>query len=89
MPIRWGEVKGDQELGGYHVVWSRDLVESAGGFVGLQTKEDALRILNFIMSTQEENNYGASFARNILYFLHAENIPPKKNTTDITNYVVF
>jgi len=29
MSIPWGEAKGDNDLGGYHLVWTRDLVESA------------------------------------------------------------
>jgi glucoamylase len=29
MSIPWGELKGDNELGGYHLVWTRDLVQSA------------------------------------------------------------
>ena len=30
LSIPWGNAKGDHDLGGYHVVWPRDLVESAG-----------------------------------------------------------
>src|SRR5262249_9254831 len=29
MSIPWGETKGDLDLGGYHLVWTRDLVQSA------------------------------------------------------------
>ena len=29
MSIPWGASKGDEELGGYHLVWTRDLVQSA------------------------------------------------------------
>jgi glucoamylase len=29
MSIPWGETKGDNDLGGYHLVWTRDLVQSA------------------------------------------------------------
>ncbi|HWD18217.1 MAG TPA: glycoside hydrolase family 15 protein [Verrucomicrobiae bacterium] len=29
MCIPWGETKGDNDLGGYHLVWTRDLVQSA------------------------------------------------------------
>lgn len=49
----WGEIKGDDDDGGYHVTWPRDLVESAGGFLALKTYDDAVRILNYLMSTQE------------------------------------
>lgn len=53
MSIPWGDVKGDNDLGGYHLVWPRDLVESAGGFLALETKEDVRRIVNYLMSTQK------------------------------------
>ncbi len=52
MSIPWGQAKGDNDIGGYHLVWPRDLVESAGGFIALQTKDDALRIVNYLISTQ-------------------------------------
>ncbi len=52
LSIPWGQTKGDKDTGGYHLVWPRDLVESAGGFMALQSKEDAVRILNYLMSTQ-------------------------------------
>jgi len=29
MSIPWGETKGDDDLGGYHLVWTRDLAQSA------------------------------------------------------------
>ena len=53
LSIPWGEIKGDSFRGGYHVVWPRDLVESAGGFMALHAKTDGLRILNYLMSTQD------------------------------------
>ena len=33
LSIPWGFAKGDDDLGGYHLVWPRDLVESAGGLL--------------------------------------------------------
>lgn len=33
MSIPWGETKGDAEIGGYHLVWPRDLVQSAIGLL--------------------------------------------------------
>lgn len=53
LSIPWGQSKGDGDLGGYHLVWPRDLVLSAGGFLSLQTRDDVLRILNYLMATQE------------------------------------
>ncbi|HLR24237.1 MAG TPA: glycoside hydrolase family 15 protein, partial [Fodinibius sp.] len=52
LSIPWGQSKGDSDKGGYHLVWPRDLVESAGGFLALQTHNDVLRIVNYLMSTQ-------------------------------------
>ncbi len=34
MSIPWGETKGDNDLGGYHLVWTRDLVQSATALAG-------------------------------------------------------
>ena len=53
MSIPWGNAKGDSDKGGYHLVWPRDLVESAGGFIALKTNNDALRIVNYLISTQK------------------------------------
>ncbi|MDQ6903488.1 MAG: glycoside hydrolase family 15 protein [Bacteroidota bacterium] len=55
LSIPWGETKGDADKGGYHVVWPRDLVESAGGFLALKANHDTVRILNYLMSTQKED----------------------------------
>jgi glucoamylase len=33
MSIPWGEIKDDQDLGGYHLVWTRDLVQSASALL--------------------------------------------------------
>lgn len=54
LSIPWGQSKGDGDLGGYHLVWPRDLVLSSGGFLELEAKDDVLRILNYLMATQEE-----------------------------------
>src|SRR5229473_2544932 len=32
LSIPWGFNEGDEDLGGYHLIWPRDLVESAGGY---------------------------------------------------------
>ncbi|HEY6977753.1 MAG TPA: glycoside hydrolase family 15 protein [Chitinophagaceae bacterium] len=53
--IPWGTARGDDDIGGYHLVWGRDLAESAGGFLALKAKEDVLRAVNYLMSTQEED----------------------------------
>src|SRR5690606_4298564 len=55
LSIPWGQSKGDGELGGYHLVWPRDLVLSSGGFLDLGSKDDVLRILNYLMASQEDD----------------------------------
>ena len=55
LSVPWGETKSDKDTGGYHVVWPRDLVESAGGFLAINAVDDALRIVNYLMSTQKED----------------------------------
>lgn len=57
LSIPWGESKGDGDLGGYHLVWPRDLALASGGFLELKAKEDVLRILNYVMTTQEEDGH--------------------------------
>src|SRR6185312_5967501 len=55
LSIPWGHAKGDGDLGGYHLVWPRDLVLSSGGFLELKGKDNVLRILNYIMTSQEKD----------------------------------
>ncbi|MCE3260584.1 MAG: cga, partial [Bacteroidetes bacterium] len=54
LSIPWGFDKGDNDLGGYHLVWPRDMVQTAGGLLGARALEDARRVLNYLMVTQEE-----------------------------------
>jgi glucoamylase len=35
LSIPWGAAHGDQDLGGYHVVWPRDLVQTAGAMLAM------------------------------------------------------
>ena len=41
LSIPWGEVKGDEDLGGYHLVWTRDMVNSATGLLAAGDTVDA------------------------------------------------
>ncbi len=52
LSIPWGNTKGDSDLGGYHLVWPRDLVETAGALVALGTWGDARRVLDYLRVTQ-------------------------------------
>ena len=45
LAIPWGFSQGDNDQGGYHLVWSRDMVETAGGLLAAGAHEDARRVL--------------------------------------------
>ncbi len=53
LAIPWGFAKGDDDLGGYHLVWPRDLVEAAGGLLAVGAHDDVLRVINYLQVTQE------------------------------------
>jgi glucoamylase len=57
LSIPWGFSKGDDDLGGYHLVWPRDLVEVAGGLLAAGAKEDVHRILHYLQATQEADGH--------------------------------
>lgn len=57
LSIPWGFNKGDEDLGGYHLVWPRDLVETAGGFLAAGAVGDALRVLRYLETTQEADGH--------------------------------
>jgi len=59
LSIPWGFNKGDEDLGGYHLVWPRDLVETAMGFLAAGAPADALRVLRYLESTQEADGHWA------------------------------
>ncbi len=52
LSIPWGFSKGDDDAGGYHLVWSRDLVETAGGLLAAGAHEDVRRVLAYLQTTQ-------------------------------------
>ena len=53
LSIPWGFSKGDDDLGGYHLVWPRDLVETAGGFLAAGDVDEALAILAYLRDVQQ------------------------------------
>jgi glucoamylase len=55
LSIPWGNARND--LGGYHLVWSRDLVESAGALVALGARTSAQRTLAYLVATQEPDGH--------------------------------
>ncbi|MBG1233274.1 glucan 1,4-alpha-glucosidase [Aestuariivirga litoralis] len=52
LSIPWGASKGDNDLGGYHLIWPRDLVEIAGGFLAAGDSKEALAILEYLRGVQ-------------------------------------
>lgn len=52
LSIPWGFSKGDDDLGGYHLVWSRDMVETAGALLAAGAHEDVRRVLSYLQATQ-------------------------------------
>lgn len=50
LSIPWGNSSND--TGGYHLVWPRDLVESAGALQALGAIQDARGILRYLIATQ-------------------------------------
>jgi glucoamylase len=57
LSIPWGFSKGDEDLGGYHLVWPRDMVETAGGFLAAGAGDDALQILAYLRTIQEADGH--------------------------------
>ncbi|MBZ9675406.1 glucan 1,4-alpha-glucosidase [Mesorhizobium sp. ES1-1] len=57
LSIPWGFDKGDDDLGGYHLVWPRDLVETAGGFLAAGDAAAALRVLDYLRSIQQPDGH--------------------------------
>jgi glucoamylase len=50
--IPWGNSKSDDDLGGYHLVWTRDMIESASALLACGRTETALRALVYLACTQ-------------------------------------
>ena len=55
LSIPWGD-SGD-ERGGYHLVWPRDLVETAGALVALGAEQEARDTLRYLIATQIEDGH--------------------------------
>ncbi len=55
LSIPWGATKGDDDLGGYHLVWPRDLVQTAGAFLACAAREEARRVVRYLRAVQEHD----------------------------------
>ena len=52
LSIPWGETKGDEDVGGYHLVWTRDMVNSATGLLAIGNTDLPLRALIYLACAQ-------------------------------------
>jgi glucoamylase len=59
--IPWGQSKGDDDLGGYHLVWTRDMVQTASALLACGRVDTARRALVYLACTQRPDG---SFAQN-------------------------
>jgi glucoamylase len=57
LSIPWGYAHGDDDIGGYHMIWPRDLVEAAGGLLALGAKEDVRRVLHCLQRIQDPDGH--------------------------------
>ena len=55
LAVPWGESSASR--GGYHLVWARDLVESAGALIALEVWHQARDILRYLWATQQEDGH--------------------------------
>lgn len=67
LSIPWGEAKGDEDQGGYHLVWTRDMVHSATALLAAGHTETPLRALVYLAASQQRDG---TFAQN--FFIHGE-----------------
>jgi glucoamylase len=51
--IPWGQSKSDSDLGGYHLVWTRDMVQTATALVACGRTTSAMRALIYLACTQK------------------------------------
>ncbi len=57
LSIPWGAAHGDQDLGGYHIVWPRDLVETASALLAMGHRQAARETLFYLMCTQDADGH--------------------------------
>ena len=55
LSLPWGFARGDQDTGGYHVLWPRDMVETAMGKLASGDARAARSTLFYLACTQQEN----------------------------------
>ena len=55
LSIPWGQDKSDDELGGYHLVWTRDMVQCASALMAAGDTATPLRAMIYLAITQRED----------------------------------
>src|SRR6516164_6090192 len=55
LSVPWGDT--GNERGGYHLVWPRDLVETAGALLALGAEREARDTLRYLIATQIEDGH--------------------------------
>ncbi|HEY9165979.1 MAG TPA: glycoside hydrolase family 15 protein [Candidatus Kryptonia bacterium] len=57
LSVPWGSSKGDDDLGGYHLIWPRDMAEAAGGFLAINANYEVRTALKYLEATQEDDGH--------------------------------
>jgi glucoamylase len=57
LAIPWGFARDDGDIGGYHMVWPRDLVEIAGALLAAGAEADVKSVLAFLERTQTQDGH--------------------------------
>ncbi len=55
LSVPWGDAS--LSRGGYHLVWARDLVETAGAFVAMGAHHSARDALRYLIATQQQDGH--------------------------------
>jgi len=55
LSVPWGD--SSQSRGGYHLVWSRDLVEAAGALLAMEAYGEARDMLRYLIATQQPDGH--------------------------------
>lgn len=55
LTIPWGEAMSDEDRGGYHLVWTRDMVKTVTALLAAGNKETPLRALIYLAASQRQD----------------------------------
>jgi glucoamylase len=57
LSVPWGDARGDEDLGGYHLVWPRDLAEAGSALIAAGARDAARRVIHYLEATQEPDGH--------------------------------